>query len=314
MTFKITQYNSKPHAYKNHSYLIHKPKEGGHNKNILKQVFRSVETMLSHYPRVFVVRIDLHPKEFSVNNKMLSEFLKTYNKKLSVQYGSRVEFLVVREQNTSDKQHYHLAVSLNGAKVRSTNKLLPELKGAWEAFSGGSASFVESPSYMMKRGDKLSIDPVVYRLSYFAKTYTKEKNVGATNYLCTRTKYKESCFEDIDNDILFVDPNITLAYHQQSIAEQVVDSAVIVDEHLVSNNSYQNTAPNKRTPNTEFTFPHIRKCELAKLFPDKYKYQLRSFDWVVYCGQLILSPYLYSLNVLPFYKRLFERRHNNILP
>ena len=214
MTFKITKHNSIPYAFKDHSYRIHKPKQGSHNNRILNKIFTLTEAMLSHYQRVFVVRIDLHMKEYSADNKILSDFLRVHNKKLAKEYGCIVGQLAVREQGTSDQQHYHLALFLNGGKIKHSGKLVRELTKLWKAHCGGFVPFKTS-AYMMLRGDKASIDPAIYRLSYLTKKLTKENNTKAKDFLNNKVPYKHACYEAIDNDVLLVNPEITLAYNQE---------------------------------------------------------------------------------------------------
>jgi hypothetical protein len=137
MTFKITDYNSIKFSYKKHCYQIYKPKQDGHNIRGLKRVFNLAEVMLSYYARAAVVRIDLHPNGFNIDNKMMTQFLKGYISKLETQYKCKVGYFCAREQNTSDKEHYHLALMLSGHKINYPDKLLNQLKLAWEAHSKG---------------------------------------------------------------------------------------------------------------------------------------------------------------------------------
>lgn len=223
MTFKITDYNSINFGYKKHCYQIYKPKQDGHNTRGLKRIFNLVEVMNSYYARVAVVRIDLHPNDFNIDNKMMSQFLKSYTSKLETQYKCKVGYFCAREQNTSDKEHYHLALMLSGHKINYPDKLLNQLKLAWEAHSKGVAKMVDNPFYMMFRGDKASIDPVIYRLSYLTKKYTKERNKPAHDYLCNNIKLNENYKDEANDDALLVDPLITHRNNQK--AQQNMEQA-----------------------------------------------------------------------------------------
>jgi hypothetical protein len=154
-----------------------------------------------------MVRIDLHPRSYSPNNTSISSFLKQQINILEKQYASKVSYFCARERNTSDKEHYHLALFFSGHKIRHTNKVLPQIKQAWEKHSSGTANLIKSPYYMMYRGDKSSIDPVIYRLSYLTKNHTKELNKTARSYLNTRVQ--QHAKQNHQHDNLLVDHKIT---------------------------------------------------------------------------------------------------------
>jgi len=217
MSFTITRHNSLPYCYKNHCYQIHKPKHGGHIKGVLDRIFNSIEAMLSHYAKVFVVRIDLHPKGFSPDNSIMSQFLKSYIPKLERQYKCKVSYLCAREQGTeSPKQHYHLALMFSGHKINHPENLLKQLKSTWEDSNAGTAAYLSDSYYMMFRGVKSSIDSVIYRLSYLAKQDTKERNRPANHLLRNTIKLNGSYQDESNHDGLLVDPFITHRDHQQA--------------------------------------------------------------------------------------------------
>ena len=211
MSFKITKYNSLIFNYKNHSYEVYKPKSKGQNLKALNKLFHLVESMLSLYSKVCVIRIDLHPNEFSTNNQTFCQFIKQQQKKLSKQYGCTVGYTVTREQLTSSKHHYHLALMLSGHKISHSQKLLNELKQAWEQQQLGTAQLVKHPFYTMKRGDKNTIDPVIYRLSYLTKEHSKELNGKARSFIFS--KMNTNSLPEID-DTLLVDSDITAKNNQ----------------------------------------------------------------------------------------------------
>lgn len=207
--FKITDNNSFLFAYRNHFYSVYQPKNGTQNTVALKRVFRLFEIMLSYYSRVFIVRIDLHPQAFSVDNKVMSLFLKMFIAKLEKQYQCKVGYFCAREQNKSDKQHYHLALLLSGHKAMLPHNILIQLQAEWAQHCQGSAYFVDKPYYMIHRGDKASINPAAYRVSYLTKNHTKEHNKPANSYLCNEIKLKAK-FKGLSlGERVLVDPMIT---------------------------------------------------------------------------------------------------------
>jgi hypothetical protein len=217
MIFKITKQNSFLFAYLNHSYNVYKPKKGDLNKVALDRLFRLCQTMLYYYSRVFIVRIDLHPVDFSADNKVMSIFLNKFISKLEKQYQCKVGYFCAREQNKSDKQHYHLALLLSGHKAMLPHNILTQLKTDWIQHCQGSVYFVDKPYYVIYRGDKASINPAIYRLSYLIKNHTKEHNKPANSYLCNEVKLRKSQKGDECNELLLVDPMITHRAKQQDL-------------------------------------------------------------------------------------------------
>lgn len=215
--FKITDNNSFLFAYRNHFYSVYKPKKGTQNTVALKRVFRLFEIMLSYYSRVLIVRIDLHPQAFSVDNKVMSLFLKMFIAKLEKKYQCKVGYFCAREQNKSDKQHYHLALLLSGHKAMLPHNILTQLQTDWIQHCQGSVYFVDKPYYMIHRGDKASINPAAYRISYLTKNHTKEHNKPANSYLCNEVKFRAKYKGDLNNEHLLVDPVITHRAKQQEL-------------------------------------------------------------------------------------------------
>ncbi|WP_368485112.1 inovirus-type Gp2 protein [Pseudoalteromonas sp. SD03] len=216
MTFKITATNSLEFIYKNHSYRVFKPKTKGQNLKALTKVFQHCECMLSHYSKVLVARIDLSTQSYSINNQMFLKFIKKQLSVLTKQYNCKVSYICTRERNTSSNHHYHLAVLLSGHKIKHSSKLTYQLKHAWESEGLGSASFVKHPYYLMHRGNKFSIEPALYRLSYFTKRATKEANIKGHSYLFSKLEYSTEHVDRRFNDMLLVNPAITYQQNKEA--------------------------------------------------------------------------------------------------
>lgn len=221
--FCISKHNSTLMAYKNHAYHVYKPKFQGLKPQLVNKIISSCETMLSHYSKVMVVRIDLHPQQFSADNNQISQFLDLQVEKLSKQYKCKVQYLCARERHHSETQHYHVALMLSGHKIHYPHKLLNQLKSQWER-AGGTASLVDSPFNIMRRGNKPSLKNAIYRLSYFAKAFTKELNIKARTFLSN--KLQPSATFDDTKDILLVNPLITFEMNQQKKKRENTDNAV----------------------------------------------------------------------------------------
>lgn len=207
MAFCITKHNSLLMPYKNHAFHCYKPKQKGLISRLVKQVISSCEVMLSHYSKVFLVRIDLHPNKYSIDDKEITQFFNLHVKKLSKQYNCKVKFLCAREQYLSEVQHYHIALLLSGHKVCHSYKLLSQIKFQWEQL-GGTASLVDNPFNMLKRGNMASLKHGIYRLSYLAKAFTKERNPKTGLLLSNKVNPSPNFDEAVD--VLLVDPLITL--------------------------------------------------------------------------------------------------------
>jgi cellobiose-specific phosphotransferase system component IIB len=220
MSFLITPNNSELIPFKDHSYLVYKT-DKGLNKKAFDRLMVLTEIKLSYYARVAILRIDLHPHSFTPDNKVITSFLTKQIKAFEKKYGCLVSYYFAREQNTSNKQHYHLALFFSGHQVNSPHNISQEIQKNWIAHSQGSIHFVEKPFYMVERGNKLSLKQAIYRLSYLVKNRTKENNAQIKSYGSSRLKYKNGV---PDNDILLVDPEIT--YRNRQIETQTPLSSI----------------------------------------------------------------------------------------
>ncbi|QSX37564.1 YagK/YfjJ domain-containing protein [Shewanella sedimentimangrovi] len=211
--FYLNRFNSMPFAYKDHAYEVYKPITGTLNPRHLETIFSDYESILSHYSRVLVCRIDLHPNAASLDNQPINAFLAHMANTLTALYKSKVIYHCAREQNTSDKEHYHLAIMLSGHKIRHPGQLLKLVQSLWSSHSGGTASMVDNPYCLIKRGDKASLRDAIYRSSYFAKTHTKENNRSIKGFISNRLK--PAAKFDPSTDLMLVDPGITFEHNRR---------------------------------------------------------------------------------------------------
>lgn len=215
MSFIITKHNSLTYVYKNHCYQIYKPKVKNHLKNALNRVFILCETMLSHYQRVFVVRVDLHPRQYSPTNKGIGLYLQAEKAKLQKLYNCKVAYFCTREQVSSSIEHYHVVFMLSGHKIQHPSRLVDSLSISWQEFSGGTLRKVKRSYGTMTRGNKASIDPIIYRISYLTKEHSKELNGIAKNFISSRLKPKLAIHKH--NELLLVDPQTTFAKNYKKL-------------------------------------------------------------------------------------------------
>ncbi|MGL5360604.1 MAG: YagK/YfjJ domain-containing protein, partial [Shewanella sp.] len=219
--FCIHERNSSLFAYKNHAYRVYKPKEQGLIHSAMKTIIADYEIMLSHYARVFVARIDLHPRHYCPDNQPIQAYLDQLVKRLEEKYQTKVIVHCAREQDSSDREHYHLAIMVSGHKVNHSTKLLALAKTLWESHTQGTVAFVDNPFCMVYRGNKASLKEAIYRSSYLAKKHTKERNGKVKGFL--HNKLTASKTFNPATDRMLVDPNITFTHklraqqHKQAV-------------------------------------------------------------------------------------------------
>lgn len=254
--FNITPHNSQRYVYNDHSWPIYKDSyQSLCSKRILKKSFELVESMLARYSRVVMVRIDLKPRSFNADNKLIKQFLHGLQIALTQQYQSNVGYLCAREQNSSDKEHYHLALFISGHKLQHPEALQKKISERWQRETQGSCYLVRHPYYTLRRGDKDSIDPAIYRLTYLAKSSSKQLNPRATSYLCSGIMPEKQRRASIDLPyLLLVDKQMRQVRLIKAAEAQAIgvkpkvytykDTAVVMD----SNNSPIHVANIHRVP------------------------------------------------------------------
>lgn len=207
MLFVLTKANSILFAFKNHAWLVFKPKMGTLNLTHLNKMFGMFELMLSLYSRVFVLRVDLFPTEYHANNQFINNFISTQQKQLKEIYGCEISIMCAREQNSSDKEHYHLVILASAHKIRHSKRIVQLLKDAWRKAGGSHLSAPRNCYNIVCRGIKASLVAAIYRASYLTKTHTKELNPkGFANVLFKKPNVTYSVG---DTDILLVDPQFS---------------------------------------------------------------------------------------------------------
>ncbi|AZG71752.1 YagK/YfjJ domain-containing protein [Shewanella livingstonensis] len=213
--FCISKHNSTLFAYKNHAYQVYKPKYKRLTKSIVHTIISDYEIMLSHYSKVLVARIDLHPNSYSVDNQTIKLFLQQISELLANKYLCKIIYHCAREQNTSDTEHYHLEIMLSAHKIKHSSKLLKLIKAKWAIHANGTVSFVDNPFCIIFRGNKASLKEAVYRSSYLAKEHTKELNGKAKGFISNKLPPAKSFGPT--NDLMLVAPNITFEKNKRKL-------------------------------------------------------------------------------------------------
>jgi hypothetical protein len=130
--------------------------------------------MLNAHSKVFVYRFDLHIPEHTADNKVIGDFLRRLNKRIKVHYKTHdVAYFWVREQERSKQQHYHIALILDGHKVRHPYQINLWIRRYSEFFDFKP----HYSGYHNVRRDRPEYETIklaaCYHISYLAKTRGK---------------------------------------------------------------------------------------------------------------------------------------------
>ena len=180
-------------CYQNEQQLIFYRKSGI-KKEILEQSFKQLDIMMSYYSKVTIILLQLHPDQFTADNDVMTRFLVFFKKRLEKKYKSKIGFIWVREQNTAEAQHYHLAVMINGHKCNNSYTVNEICKEIWEGPMDTNFSYqVKNRIYCIKQylNDNSELRAVRMRLSYMAKNETKDFTKYTKSFGSSRLRKKE---------------------------------------------------------------------------------------------------------------------------
>ncbi|MCL1095907.1 YagK/YfjJ domain-containing protein [Shewanella kaireitica] len=245
--FCINQNNSSLFTYKDHAYHVFKAKQKNLNKNMVSTIIYDYEIMLSHYKRVFVTRIELHPNAYSADNKIIKQFLAQLTTFLSDEYQSKVIYHCAREQETSEREHYHLELMLSAHKVNYSDRILSLVKAMWKMHTTGTVAYVDNPFCIVYRGNKASLKHAIYRSSYLAKEHTKELNGKTKGFLSNKLPPAKNF--NPTNDLMLVDPDITFEKNKRKQVFEIAQDTggePIAKTSKPSNYAWFNTLPHSQ--------------------------------------------------------------------
>jgi hypothetical protein len=156
---------------------------------MIERIVEQLDTCIAIHKRVFVLRFDLHLKEYSGDNKTISTFMNRLKQWIKRNYKTKnIGSIWVREMERAKIQHYHVALFIDGDVIRTSQRLLRAIRAKW--FKYGHCPVVEHPYYFI---DKHNLEDerkeVIKRLSYLAKTRGKGyRNPQAKDYSTSRLK------------------------------------------------------------------------------------------------------------------------------
>ena len=156
------------YSYQGIEYPINTIPSSGCHTQPLSEMIRRIVGAVERYKRVMFIRLDLSVIDYEETNESLSAFLKQAVRHVRRKYKTRLEYVWAREQKKAKRQHYHLALLIDGDKIRYPTQLYEELGEKWRK---GRLSIPKSP-YLMTDGHNIA--EAVYRVSYL----TKERGKG----------------------------------------------------------------------------------------------------------------------------------------
>lgn len=176
--------------HQNSALEINVTKRYGCYLDILKATKGQLDAMQSRYSRVLVVRIDLHVYEYTGSNTKLSKMLRRLKEWLADKYDMKHSgHIWVREVEKAKRQHYHLALMLDGHKVRYPQKVIEWVEDYWIKRNEPKPYTPRACYTMVARGSAQSTQKAFYRLSYLAKERGKGyKDQQAKDYSASRIK------------------------------------------------------------------------------------------------------------------------------
>ncbi len=173
-------------------YNINVRADSGCYLEILESFHDQMTAMLSYHSRILVVFFEIHTDKYMKDSKLISDILRKVKRWLKNNYDMvRVGHLWVREKSKKKKQHYHMALILNGDAVNYPQKILEQVE--WQAIRRNLPKPYTPKNcyYFIGRNDDHTFKDAFYRASYFAKEKTKGyKGKLSNHYSASRIKIK----------------------------------------------------------------------------------------------------------------------------
>ena len=140
-------------------------------RDIMDGGFQIMEKFFSKTSKLTAIRLELKMKRWTKDNRPISQFFQQLKCQLIHHYGQLYNgYIWVREQGKSKAQHYHLALLLDGQKVKHSDTVYRIAKAIW---TYGHLSLPDNPFYHVHRDRLDEHRLLIYRLSYLAKAETK---------------------------------------------------------------------------------------------------------------------------------------------
>lgn len=97
------------------------------NQSILSAIKRTLDASLEQSSKVVLVRYDIRfpaSRQVGLNdNRVFKSFQADFNRHLS-RHDLKPKYVAVRENDTSANPHYHVALTLDGQKIKNPTKYM----------------------------------------------------------------------------------------------------------------------------------------------------------------------------------------------
>jgi hypothetical protein len=171
--YRINKYVTKmPYfRYRDEAWPIN-VRHGGIYTEDLKAIINQMMAMLSYDTKLFVCRFDLRQRHATDDSSHLSTFIEALKARLKREYGFRhIGHAWCREKVSSQAQHYHLALMLEGHKIRTTYGMGKFVTEEWIKAGGSTIHRANYHNVTLKSENLMD---AVQHLSYLAKVEGKE--------------------------------------------------------------------------------------------------------------------------------------------
>jgi hypothetical protein len=160
-------------SYKDERLEICNSQKYGVYKQTILAFIDQLDASIAIHKRVLVLRVDFRVNYYTDTNKKFSTFMKNIKQWIERNYDIyNIGYQWVREQETAKKQHYHLALILDGNKIQHPAKLNEVIKEKW--LSNGSIYKPDNGFYYIDKHNYQDERPkAIYRVSYMAKSRGK---------------------------------------------------------------------------------------------------------------------------------------------
>ena len=156
---------------------------------MIERIVEQLDICIAIHKRVLVVRFDLHLREYSDDNHIISTFMTRQKQRIKRTYKTKdIGHAWAREIEKAKVQHYHVALFIDGDVIQSPTKLLRQIKAKW--FKHGRCWIPDDCYYYIDQNNlEEERAKAIERLSYLAKTRGKGyKDIQAKNYSVSRLK------------------------------------------------------------------------------------------------------------------------------
>jgi hypothetical protein len=161
---------------------------------IIEKMVEQLDICIAIHKRVLVVRFDLHLREYSDDNHIISTFMTRQKQRIKRTYKTKdIGHVWKREKEKAKHQHYHVALFIDGDVIQNPSRLFRQIKYKWYKYGSvwfpkkkletdrGCFYYIDKHNYKDERAE------VIKRLSYLAKTRgTGYKGKQAKNYSVSR--------------------------------------------------------------------------------------------------------------------------------